>query len=116
MPLSDFWQVLEELVLRSEIVIDRPKNTAHPRYPDMIYPVDYGYLTDTRSMDGEGIDLYRGSDPAGRLDAILCVADLHNRDSEIKLLIGCTAAEKQIIERFQNQTDCMKALLIPRAT
>ncbi len=52
---SDFWNALDELVHYSEIVIDRPKGTPHPRYPDFIYQVDYGYLKDTSSMDGAGM-------------------------------------------------------------
>ena len=49
---EDFWNALDELVNTSEIVIDRPKGSAHPRFPDFIYRVDYGYLRDTSSMDG----------------------------------------------------------------
>jgi len=49
---TEFWSALEELVAGSEIIIDRPKRTVHPRFPSFIYPVDYGYLKDTRSMDG----------------------------------------------------------------
>lgn len=40
---SDFWKALDDLVKHSEIVIDRPKGTAHPKYPNFIYRVDYGY-------------------------------------------------------------------------
>ena len=49
---SEFWNAIDSLVKESEIVIDRPKGTAHPKYPDLIYKVDYGYLKDTSSMDG----------------------------------------------------------------
>lgn len=52
-----YWRILDELAATSTIVIDRPKGTSHPRYPDSIYPVDYGYLRDTASMDGSGIDV-----------------------------------------------------------
>ena len=45
----------DELVEKSKIVIDRPKGSAHPRFPDIIYQVDYGYLENTSSMDGAGI-------------------------------------------------------------
>jgi inorganic pyrophosphatase len=45
----------------SEIVIDRPKGTVHPKYPEFAYQVDYGYLKDTSSMDGAGIDVWVGS-------------------------------------------------------
>ncbi len=47
---TDFWRTLDELVRQSEIVIDRPKGTAHPKFPDFIYKVDYGYIENTSSM------------------------------------------------------------------
>lgn len=34
-PNNDFWNLLDRLVENSEIVIDRPKGTAHPKYPDI---------------------------------------------------------------------------------
>ncbi|WP_205692724.1 hypothetical protein [Lacrimispora amygdalina] len=52
----EFWAALEQLANNSEIIIDRPKGSAHPKYPDFIYRVDYGYLKNTSSMDGQGID------------------------------------------------------------
>ena len=58
---EDFWKALDELVNSSEIVIDRPRGSAHPRFPNFIYKVDYGYLKDTASMDGAGIDVWVGS-------------------------------------------------------
>ena len=36
MPNKEFWDMLEELVSNSEIVIDRPKGTVHPKYPDFV--------------------------------------------------------------------------------
>jgi len=47
---SGFWQTFDRLILESEIVIDRPKSSAHPRYPDFIYPLDYGYLKGTTTL------------------------------------------------------------------
>lgn len=35
-----YWRILDGLAATSTIVIDRPKGTSHPRYPDSIYPVD----------------------------------------------------------------------------
>lgn len=68
---QDFWILLERLVKKSKIVIDRPKGTAHPRYPDFIYQVDYGYLKDTSSMDKGGIDVWVGSDSRQKIDAVI---------------------------------------------
>lgn len=108
-----FWKALDELVTNSEIVIDRPKGTAHPKYPNFIYRVDYGYLKDTKSMDGSGIDVWVGSGEK-EIDAIMCIVDLMKKDSEIKILIGCTEEEKQIIYQTHNETESMKGILIRR--
>ena len=111
---GEFWNALDSLVRDSELVIDRPKGSHHPRYPQIIYPVDYGYLKNTTSMDGGGIDVWRGSDAAGKLDAMICTVDLKKKDSEIKLLIGCTRDEKKLIMEFHNLNEYMKGLLIER--
>lgn len=111
---SDFWSALDELVRRSELVIDRPRGSAHPRFPSLLYPLDYGYLAKTSSMDGEGLDVWRGSSPVQSLNAVICTVDLVKRDSEIKLLLGCTREETKIVLDFHNQSPSMKGLLIPR--
>ena len=110
---NDFWRALDSLVDNSEIVIDRPKGTAHPKYPGFIYKVDYGYLKNTSSMDGAGIDVWIGSGEK-KIDAIMCIVDLMKRDSEIKILIGCTEEEKQIVYQTHNETEYMKGILIRR--
>ena len=110
---EEFWKALDDLVFGSEIIIDRPKGTAHPKYPDFIYKVDYGYLKDTSSMDGGGIDVWVGSGEK-KVDAIMCIVDLLKKDSEIKILIGCTEEEKKIIYETHNHTAFMKGVLIRR--
>lgn len=111
--LDDFWKALDELVNNSEIIIDRPKGTAHPKYPNYIYPIDYGYLKNTSSMDGAGIDVWVGSNQK-MIDAIICTVDLMKKDSEIKILIGCTEEEKAIVYETHNETQFMKGILIRR--
>ncbi|MDR1906715.1 MAG: hypothetical protein LBQ03_00620 [Puniceicoccales bacterium] len=56
-----FWQILEEQIRAKGITIDRPKGKAHPRFPELIYPIDYGYIPGTKSADGEGIDVFLGT-------------------------------------------------------
>lgn len=111
---NEFWSALDGLVSNSEIIIDRPKGTAHPKYPDFIYRVDYGYLKDTASMDGSGIDVWVGTGEK-RIDAIMCIVDLMKKDSEIKILIGCTEEEKNIIYETHNETKYMKGVIIRRS-
>ena len=110
---NEFWNALDELVAHSEIIIDRPKGTAHPKYPDNIYLVDYGYLKDTASMDGAGIDLWLGSGER-TIDPDICNVYLVKRDSEIKILIGCTEDEKAVIYEKHNESQFMKGILIRR--
>ncbi len=110
---NEFWNALDKLLESSEIIIDRHKGTAHPRYPDIIYQVDYGYLKGTSSMDGEGIDVWVGTGEK-RIDAVMCIVDLAKKDSEIKLLIGCTEEERNIIYKFHNESQYMKGIMILR--
>ena len=110
---EDFWKALDELVSNSEIVIDRPRGSAHPRFPNFIYKVDYGYLKNTASMDGAGIDVWVGSGDK-KIDAIMCIVDLMKRDSEIKILVGCTEEEKLEVYKTHNETQYMKGVLIRR--
>ena len=110
---DEFWNALDELVNNADIVIDRPKGTPHPSFPDFIYKVDYGYLKETTSMEGGGIDVWVGTGDK-KIDAIMCIVDLKKKDSEIKILIGCTEKEKQIIYQTHNETEYMKGILIRR--
>ena len=111
---NSFWRVIDSLVHESELVIDRPKGSHHPRFPQITYPVDYGYLKNTISMDGNGIDVWRGSDASEKINAFVCTIDLLKKDSEVKILIGCTSAEKKLINEFYNRNKYMKGLLIER--
>jgi inorganic pyrophosphatase len=100
---SDFWKKLDQLVETSPVVIDRPAGTAHPHYPDFLYPYDYGYLKDTRSADGGSIDIWRGSQTELGVTGVLCTVDLRKKDSEIKILIGCSAEEAGQIAQIHNR-------------
>ena len=64
-------------------------------------------------MDGAGIDVWVGSGQK-TVDAIMCIIDLMKRDSEIKILIGCTEAEKMEVYQTHNETQYMKGVLIRR--
>ena len=105
-----FWQTMIDLVESGSIVLDRPKGNAHPRYPEMIYPLDYGYLENTYAADGGGIDVWIGSMSQKTLTGILCTFDRLKRDAEIKLLIGCTLEDVDTIQGFNND---MATLFVP---
>jgi len=54
---NTFWKRLDQLVTSSKIKIDRSKGSAHPRYPEFIYPFDYGFLEGAQSTDGDPLDI-----------------------------------------------------------
>ena len=93
---GEFWSTLQALVASSQVVIDRPKGSAHGS-PEWIYPLDYGYLDGTMSGDGEGIDVWIGSVEPRMVTAIVCTVDPAKRDAEIKVLLGCSPAEQSLI-------------------
>jgi len=105
-----FWQQMMSLIETNAIILDRPKETHHPRYPEMMYPLDYGYVEGTTASDGDGIDVWSGSLGSKTLTGILCTFDTIKRDAEIKLLIGCTMEDVNVIRDFHNK---MRTLYIP---
>ncbi|MGC9358072.1 MAG: HAD-IA family hydrolase, partial [Anaerolineae bacterium] len=98
-----FWQLLDALVAHSEIAIDRPAGTPHPRHSDFVYPLDYGYLVQTHAADGDGVDVWVGSLPKRKITAIVCTVDLQKRDAEVKILLGCTPEEIETVLDIHNQ-------------
>lgn len=109
-----FWQKLDSLFLSSKLIIDRPKNTCHYKYSNLIYPVDYGYLKDTASSDAAPIDVFRGSNKSNLVQSIVISADILKKDCEVKLILGCTEEEETEILEFLNQTEFQKAVLLRR--
>lgn len=92
------------------IKIDRPMGTAHPKRPDIIYPINYGYVPGLIAPDGEEQDAYvLGVDEpltefTGRLIAVIHRFD----DVEEKWVLapeGRSFTKKQIVEltHFQEQ-------------
>ncbi|MGE5674120.1 MAG: inorganic pyrophosphatase [Mycobacterium leprae] len=98
-----FWTALDELVATHETVIDRPRGSHHPRFPELIYPMDYGYLAGTVGGDGDGVDLWRGSLPEARVVGVIMTVDLRDRDAEYKILIGCTPEEAAVALAVHNR-------------
>ena len=107
---EDFWNALDELVNSSEIVIDRPKGSAHPRFPSFIYRVDYGYLKSTTSMDGAGIDVWVGSGDR-KIDAIMCIVDLMKKDSDNNYILSILYSDKYSSDFINHFIESYKLIL-----
>ena len=44
--------------IKVKVIIDRPKGSAHPKYKDLIYPINYGYVPGIIAPDQEEQDVY----------------------------------------------------------
>lgn len=109
-----FWQKLDTIFLSSTLTIERPKNSLHPKYSNLIYPVDYGYLQDTIGSDSEEIDVFLGSQENRQIQAIVVSADILKKDCEVKIILGCSEDEIQAILFFLNQSESQKTVLLRR--
>lgn len=71
-----------------EVKIDRPMGLKHPKH-GFIYPVNYGYIPNTVSGDGEEIDCYVLGifEPIDEFEG-KCIAVIHRtNDNDDKLIV-----------------------------
>lgn len=93
-----------------EVKIDRPIGSSHPKYPDLIYLVNYGYVPNTVSGDGEELDCYiLGEYKPLKEYKGKCIAIIHRLDdNDDKLIIApegknFTNAEIRLLTDFQER-------------
>ena len=93
-----------------EIEMDRPIGTPHPKHPEIIYPINYGYIPGVLSGDGEELDVYLlGVDEPVEAFTAKIIAIIHRRDDvEDKLVaapegMSYTSTEIEEAIRFQEQ-------------
>ena len=93
-----------------EIKIDRPLGSAHPKHPDLIYPVNYGFIPGVFGGDGEEMDVYLlGVDGPVFKSSAQIIAVVHRLDDEEDKLVGApvgthfTKAEIEKSVAFQEQ-------------
>ena len=92
------------------VTVDRPIGSRHLDYPDMIYPINYGYVKGVMAADGEEQDAYiigidsPVSEFTGRVIAVI----RRLNDVEDKLVVapeGVVLSKSEIINktRFQEK-------------
>ncbi len=95
------WGTWARCIKDNGITIERPRTTAHPDDPSIVYPVDYGYVNGTRGGDGDALDVFVGRGTTGLVGALL-TTDHQQRDREAKLLYDCTPPEVYTAHGFIN--------------
>lgn len=82
-----------------KVVMDRPMGSKHPKW-NFIYPINYGYVPNTISGDGEELDAYIVGifEPVEEYEG-KCIAAIHRlNDDDDKLVI---APEEKIYTKQQ---------------
>ncbi|HRU96096.1 MAG TPA: inorganic pyrophosphatase [Ruminococcus sp.] len=100
-----------------KVTVDRPLGSCHPEYPDMVYPVNYGYIAGIIAPDGEEQDAYiLGVDHpvdtfTGKIIAIIRRAD----DVEEKWVVcpeNTTFSKDEIMKQIEFQEKYFKSEII----
>ena len=112
--------VLEYLDKTVEVKIDRPIGSRHPVYVDHIYLVNYGYIPNTVSGDGEELDCYvLGEYKPLKEYKGKCIAIIHRlNDNDDKLVIApenktFTNNEIKLLTDFQEKFYISKIIRTP---
>lgn len=86
------------------VKMDRPLGTKHPKH-GFIYPVNYGFIPNTVSGDGEELDAYVLG-PKVPLDTFTgrCTAIIHRTDDDDDKLIVVPDGQKPTDTEIEKQT------------
>ena len=95
------WAAWEAFVRRAGITIDRPYGSRHPAFPEIVYPMNYGFVNDTTSSDTKEVDIFKGTADNG-LVGLIMTHDRHRKDREMKLLFNCNPEEIYLALGFVN--------------
>ncbi len=120
MELTDkLYQEYKDIIgKRVRVTMDRPIGTVHPKHPDIVYPINYGYIDGLIGGDGEEQDVYilDCNTPLEECDALV-IAVVHRFDDDeckwvsSKLGTYHTVEEIEDAIRFQEQFHDSKIIL-----
>ena len=99
-----------------ELIFDRPLGTKHPKHK-FIYELNYGYVPNTTSPDGEELDAYYLSEKISLKETEgVCIAYTHrNDDDDDKLIVvkeGETYSDKEIMDLINFQEKWFKTKIV----
>ena len=101
------------------VVIDRPLGSKHPQH-GFIYEVNYGYIPNTKSPDGEEQDVYvLGIDkPSDKIIGV-CIAVIHRtNDNDDKLVVtpnGEDLSDEEIEKLVEFQEKYFKHVILRKS-
>lgn len=98
------------------VVIDRPLGSKHPKH-GFVYEINYGYIPNTKSPDGEELDAYvLGINKPITKTAGICIAIIHRtNDEDDKLVVtpnGEDFSDKEIERSVEFQEKWFKHIIL----
>lgn len=98
------------------VVVDRPLGSKHPKH-DFVYEVNYGYIPDTKSPDGEELDAYYlGINKPVEKASGVCIAVIHRtNDDDDKLVVvpeGIDIDDERIEKLVEFQEKWFKHIIL----
>ena len=98
------------------LIIDRPLGSKHPKH-GFVYEVNYGYVPDTISPDGEELDAYfLGEKKPLKKASGICIAIVRRtNDNDDKLVVvpkGIKLTDKEIEEQIAFQEKWFDHVLV----
>lgn len=92
---------------RVAVTIDRPLGSAHPAYPELRYPVNYGFVPGMMAPDGEPQDAYvLGVEAPLAVGTFFCgrrVAIVRRRDDVEEKWVVCPEGYAPSREQIETQ-------------
>jgi len=111
--VTSLFEALQARIHTDGVEIDRAGGTPHPRFPDLVYPLDYGFIRGTTSSDGGGVDVFVGSLDQHKVTGALATFDEAKGDAEIKVLYDCTPAEIDTITAWLGRIVTVAPVTLP---
>lgn len=99
-------EIIEYLGREVFVKIDRPFGSTHHNHKDIVYPINYGYLPNTKALDGEEQDAYiLGMDePIKEFKGIVKAIIIRKNDNEDKLVV-CSIDKTPTKNEIINSTE-----------
>ena len=98
-----------------EVIVDRTLGSTHPKYPDIVYPLNYGYIPNIIGGDNEEQDAYvltSLNTPLKTYKGKLIGVVIRVDDNETKWIISNEDfSEKQILEKINFQEKYFRHVL-----
>ena len=97
--------------------VDRPIGSTHPKHPDIVYPINYGYVDGVMAGDGEEQDVYiLGTDePLERFEGKVIAVYHRTNDVEDKWIVsldGIDYTDREILDAIEFQEQFYKGGLV----